>query len=98
MSDNTISVPLTVTDYIGTYESLWRAGDADRESHLLEWLEDQLLTVRPRDVGELKAKMDVLLDWINPGICGLSEKGTDLLLMQVNNLRADLLALSDLEM
>ncbi|WP_296988193.1 hypothetical protein [Thalassospira sp. UBA1131] len=98
MSDSTISVPVTVTDYIGTYQKLSQAGDADHNSHLIEWLEDQLLTVRPRDVGEFKAKMDVLLDWVNPGISGMSEKGTDLLVTQVNSLRADLLALRDLGM
>lgn len=89
MSDNTITVPSTVADYIVVYEKLRQAGDGDRESHLREWLEDQLLTVRPRDVVELHAKMDVLLDWINPGICGLTEKGTDQLLVQVNSLRVD---------
>lgn len=96
MADNTITVSSTVTELIAAYETLLQVGDGDRDYHLIDWLEAQLLIVRPRSIGEFKAKMDVLLDWVNPETCGMTEKGTDLLVMQVNSLRADVLALRDL--
>ncbi|OSQ34367.1 hypothetical protein [Thalassospira sp. MCCC 1A01428] len=83
-------IPSTVSDLHRFYCVLRSAGDGDEEGHLAEWLEEQMLVTRARDMAELAVKVDVLFGWISPGMEGLTEKGTDLLLRQVNSLRTDL--------
>tara|TARA_R110000751_G_scaffold76247_1_gene153570 strand:+ start:32174 stop:32440 length:267 start_codon:yes stop_codon:yes gene_type:complete len=69
-------------------------GDGDDGSHLIEWLEEQLLVTPARDLAELSIKVDVLFSWITPDFIGMTEQGTDLLNRQMNSLRADLSALT----
>ncbi|RCK20072.1 hypothetical protein TH8_19585 [Thalassospira profundimaris] len=93
MTDNTIAVPVTITQINSAYQALRVFGDGDADWFLEQWRDQRVLETASRDCGELLVKVDLLDKYLWEDFDGLTSEQRDYARRFVRSVRSDVAAL-----
>ncbi|RCK40488.1 hypothetical protein [Thalassospira xiamenensis] len=93
MADNTIAVPVTISQINIAYQALRVFGDGDADWLLEQWRDQRVLETAARDRDELLVKVELLGKHMWKDFEGLTTDQRDYALLFVNSIRNDVVAL-----
>lgn len=93
MADNTIAVPVTITQINSAYQALRVFGDGDADWYLEQWRDQRVLETPSADGPELLVKVDLLDKHLWKEFDGITADQRDYVLRFVQSVRADVAAL-----
>lgn len=93
MADNTIAVPVTITQINIAYQALRVFGDGDADWFLEQWRDQRVLETASVDGAELLVKVDLLGKHLWKEFDGLASDQRDYALRFVHSVRDDVISL-----
>lgn len=93
MADNTIAVPVTITQINIAYQALRVFGDGDADWYLEQWRDQRVLETASLDGSELLVKVDLLDKHLWKEFDGLTSEQRDYARRFVGSVRSDVKAL-----
>lgn len=93
MADNTIAVPVTITQINHAYQALRVFGDGDADWLLEQWRDQRVLETASNDGAELLVKVDLLDKHLWKEFDNVTSAQRDYVLRFVQSVRADVVAL-----